>query len=409
MAPVDAIKRAAPYLNSTSVVGVDMHGTLVPNSALRTLNGRSGLLRNDSVTTSVDTTINFQGSHALPANTSFVWTGQLIANTTGSYRIALQRKFPHVGGAINDASYLSVFAHNKFVLDGMEVDGYCIYGDGGAHPWSSPIPTMDLWDEAGADVYLTAGAHNLTITITKVFSDPVQVRFHWVTPEQREANIKQAVQLASQVEVPVVFAHANDPPQVNMQLIEGFDELIDRVADANSQTVVVLHNTSPVLMPWLSKVKAVLWMGDPGQEGGGAIADLLLGYYTPQGRLPVTYPASINSSMTRNPAYPDLVDAPSDTAVFSEGINTSYRWYLSTNTSVLFPFGYGLSYTTFSYTDFQISSSSASTFDVSFTLTNTGSVPGGEVPQLYIGPPSNASENYPGFSLQWLHSQVSIP
>jgi beta-glucosidase len=91
-----------------------------------------------------------------------------------------------------------------------------------------------------------------------MFGEPLEIRFHWVTPEQREENIKKAVKLASSVDVPIVFGHANSPAQVGMQLIEGFDELIQRVAEANPKTVVVLHNADRVLMPWLDKVSAVL-------------------------------------------------------------------------------------------------------------------------------------------------------
>jgi beta-glucosidase len=181
-----------------------------------------------------------------------------------------------------------------------------------------------------------------------------------------------------------------------MQLIEGFDELITQVAAVNPKTVVVLHNADPVLMPWLPDVAAVLWMGYPGQEGGPAIAKLLLDQNKLQGRLPLMYPASLNSSMTRNPAYPGRIDAASGTSVFSERINVGYRWYLKTNTSVLFPFGFGLSYTNFSYSDLQIRSSSPSSFDASVNLRNVGSLAGAEVPQMYIGAPSDAAENYPG-------------
>ncbi|OQD86253.1 hypothetical protein PENANT_c008G07144 [Penicillium antarcticum] len=396
VAPVDALKQAFKDLKVSSAVGVDMHGTLVPRSALRTVDGKHGLIRNDSMErTHFDSTLNFQGKNSLPADVSYTWTGELIAPMDGYYRLALQRRFPSPGGPINSTDY-SVFSHDYFSVDEKTVDGYRILGDGGTRPWSSPLPTTDFWDEAGTDVYLTAGTHNLSVAATSMFGEPLEIRFHWVTPEQRQKNIKDAVKRASAVDVPIVFAHADSPAQVGMQLIEGFDELIQRVAEANPKTVVVLHNADPVLMPWLDKVSAVLWMGHPGQEGGAAIADLLLGEHNPQGKLPVTYPASVNSSMTRNPDYPNRVDGQNDTAVFSEGINTSYRWYLSTNTSVLFPFGFGLSYTTFDYSDFNVIETTDSTFDVSFTLKNTGSAPGGEVPQLYIGPPSGAAQKYPG-------------
>ncbi|KAJ5825343.1 Fn3-like domain-containing protein [Penicillium riverlandense] len=395
-APVDALKKASKDLKVSSAVGVDMHGTLVPNSALRTVDGKHGLLRNDSMgITNVDSTLNFQGKNALPTNASYTWTGELMAPMAGYYRLALQRRFPSPGGPVNSTDY-SIFYHDSFTVDENTVDGYRILGDGGTRPWNSPLPTTDFWDEAGTDVYLTAGAHNLSATATSMFGEPLEIRFHWVTPEQREKNIRKAVKLASSVDVPIVFGHANSPAQVGMQLIEGFDELIQRVAEANPKTVVVLHNADPLLMPWLDKVSAVLWMGHPGQEGGAAIADLLLGQHNPQGKLPVTYPASVNSSMTRNPEYPNRVDGENGTAVFSEGINTSYRWYLSTNTPVLFPFGFGLSYTTFDYSDFEITEKSDSTFDVSFILKNTGPVSGGDVPQLYIGPPFGAAQKYHG-------------
>lgn len=394
--PVDALKKASKDLKVSSAIGVDMHGTLVPESALRTVDGKHGLARNDSMgRTNIDAILYFQGKNALRADASYTWTGKLIAPTDGYYRLALQRRYPSPGGPINSTDY-SIFYADSFTVDDNTVDAYRILGDGGTRPWSSPLPTDDFWDEAGTDVYLAAGAHNLSVAATTVFGAPLEIRFHWVTPEQRVTNIKKAVKLASSVDVPIVFAHANSPAQVGMQLIHGFNELIERVAEANPKTVVVLHNADPILMPWLDKVSAVLWMGHPGQEGGAAIADLLLGRHNPQGKLPVTYPASVNSSMTRNPRYPNRVDGVNGTAVFSEGINTSYRWYLSTNTSVLFPFGYGLSYTTFDYSDFEITGTTDSTFDVSFTLRNTGSVSGGDVPQLYIGPPSSAAQKYPG-------------
>lgn len=85
------------------------------------------------------------------------------------------------------------------------------------------------------------------------------------------------------------------------------------------------------------------------------------------------------------------------TAIFSEGINSAYRWYLSTNTSVLFHFGYGLSYTSFKYSNLAIKKKSGSTFQVSVQIQNTDSRPGVEVPQVYIGPPEDADAKYPGF------------
>ncbi|KAJ6163665.1 hypothetical protein N7497_003644 [Penicillium chrysogenum] len=89
------------------------------------------------------------------------------------------------------------------------------------------------------------------------------------------------------------------------KLIQGFDELISCVAAVNPRTVVVLNNADPVLMPWLDQVSSVLWMGNPGQEGGRATAALLFGDHNPEGRLPLTYPSSVDATVTRNPAYPE--------------------------------------------------------------------------------------------------------
>ncbi|KAH7491185.1 putative beta-glucosidase I [Phytophthora ramorum] len=233
-----------------------------------------------------------------------------------------------------------------------------------------------------------------------LIDEPTSVRLSWVTPAQRAANIQLAVDIAKEVDTPIVFAFANSPAETGLTLDDGLDELVAK----------------PVLMPWLADVAAVLEMLYPNQEGGWATADLLLGNNVPQGRLPVTYPASLDSTMTRNPDYPERVATESGNATFSEGLNNGYRWYVHTNTSVLFPFGYGLSYTTFDYSspnfaaassaqqqssdglNYEVSCSpddAEAVFSVSFTVTNTGSVKGVEVPQVYIGPPADAATAYP--------------
>nr|GAT49909.1 predicted protein [Mycena chlorophos] len=396
VSPFDALKQRAPRLNVSSSTGLDLHGSLVPSSALQTPDGRTGLLRNDGT---VDQTIFFANGTALPANVSYTWTGQILANETGYYRIALQRSYPPWNGVVNASDFMnpSLFSVTTLEINGTAFTGYRIDLDGGARPLSAAVPTLDGWDENGANVYLEQGWHNISLTVPALFGLPVQVRLHWTTPADREATIQAAVSLASRVHTPIVFAYSMTPAEVVMQLMPGFDELISRVAAANPNTVVVLNNGDPVVMPWLNATAAVLWMGHPGQEGGWATADLLLGNHNPQGRLPVTYPASANTSLTRNPAFPERVDTASGTAIFDEGLNVGYRYYIDTNTPVLFPFGYGLSYTTFAYSGLHISKTADAEFAVSFTIHNTGSRTGGNVPQLYIGPPSTANTTYAGF------------
>jgi beta-glucosidase len=406
--PLQALRNAAPNLSITSAIGVDIHGSVITSSALQTVDGQPGLRRNDSVSTTIttDSAIDFSGATVLSGDRSYTWIGKLIAPETGWYRVNLQRHYPSPAShVLNDTDFRTLSAVDSITVDGTKTSGYRLLLDGGLRQWSSPIETEDGWDETATDMYLEAGPTNLTVNVPSIFGDPISVRLSWVTPSQRSANIAAAVAAASEVDVPVVFAHAASPAETALQLVQGHDELIAQVAVANPNTVVVLFNAEPVLMPWLDAVAAVLWMGHPGQEGGRATADLLLGRRSPQGRLPVTYPVSRNATVTRDPAYPERWDANNATAVFSDGLNTGYRWYLYANTSTLFPFGHGLSYTSFEYGDLAVSNVSESSFDVSFMLRNTGSVAGAEVPQLYIGPPEGATSNYPG--IQFAYSALA--
>ncbi|KAG6623017.1 Family 3 glycoside hydrolase [Phytophthora cinnamomi] len=124
-----------------------------------------------------------------------------------------------------------------------------------------------------------------------------------------------------------------------MYLEDDLEAYIPR-RDANPNIVVVLNNAELVLMLWLDDVAAVLEMLYPSQEGGWTTADLLLGNSVPLDRLSVTYPASLDSTMTSNPDYPERVATDSGNETFSESLNNGYRWSVHTNTSVLFPFGY---------------------------------------------------------------------
>ncbi len=328
VSPLHALTERSNNQDIPSAVGVDQEGSLIPASALRSLNGTSGLSRNDSTgATSIDSQVHFSGSSALPANRTYEWQGYLNAPTAGVYTISFQRQIPSAAGKTN-ADYGEIFAIGSLSVNGSEIAaGYRLLGDGGVKPWSNSIATRDGWDNIKGTVYLSAGWHSISATIVGLLQQPVSVRLAWVTPEQRERNIQAAVSVAKTVDTSIVFAFANSPAHVAMTLDDGMDELVDRVAAANPNTVVVLQNSDPVTMPWLSSVTAVLEMMYPGQESSWAIADLLLGNRSPQGRLPVTYPTALNTSLTRNPAYPGRVDAADGNAAFSEGVNVGYRWY----------------------------------------------------------------------------------
>jgi beta-glucosidase len=168
------------------------------------------------------------------------------------------------------------------------------------------------------------------------------------------------------------------------------DKLIESVAAANPNTIVVLDTGGPVLMPWVDQVKGILEAWYPGQEDGNAIAALLFGDVNPSGKLPETFPKAQGDLPTQTAQqYPGV----NGHAVYSEGLDVGYRWYDAKNIAPLFPFGYGLSYTTFGYSGLSVKANGgADTAVVSFALRNTGSRAGAEVAQLYVGDPSAAGE-----------------
>jgi len=181
---------------------------------------------------------------------------------------------------------------------------------------------------------------------------------------------------------------------------------VGAVAAANRNTIVVMENGGAQVMPWLSNVAAVLEAWYPGERGGPAIANILFGTVNPSGKLPITFPASVNDL-----PRPTIYDWPNPTSQFNvdytiDGFNVGYKWFDVNGLNVEFPFGFGLSYTTFSISDARLTTDLSSSgwewererahegrrFQVSFDLTNTGSVAGAEVAQVYLGLPAAMAE-----------------
>jgi beta-glucosidase len=162
------------------------------------------------------------------------------------------------------------------------------------------------------------------------------------------------------------------------------DALITAVAAVNPRTIVVLHVPGAVLMPWLERVGAVLVAWFPGEQNGSAIAPILFGTANPSGKLPVSFPRSAS----------DLPPVLGDMTVpYSEGLAIGYRALDAHGIAPLFPFGHGLSYTTFAYSDLTLRASAApGSIEVGFTLRNSGARAGTEVAQLYLGFPEAAGE-----------------
>ena len=166
--------------------------------------------------------------------------------------------------------------------------------------------------------------------------------------------LAKAVAAAKQSDVAIVFAAeqmGEGQDKVTLALPGDQDKLIAAIAEANPRTVVVLHNSNPVSMPWLDKVAAVIEAFYPGQEAGSSIARLLFGDVNPSGKLAMTFPANEHQGPGAS-----FLDYPGDgmTVNYSEGVLVGYRWYDAKNQEPLFPFGYGLSYTTFRYGDLQV-------------------------------------------------------
>lgn len=200
------------------------------------------------------------------------------------------------------------------------------------------------------------------------------------------ADPAAAAKLAAASDVVILFARnwdgeAHDEP---LSLPDNQDALIDAVAGANANTVLVLETGNPVLMPWLPKVGTVVEAWYSGTNGGEAIARVLFGEVDASGRLPITFPASVDQL-----PHPQIVNFGEERPAFygldyTEGAATGYKWYDKQNLKPLFPFGFGLSYSTYAY-DALSAKEEGGKVTVSFTVKNTGSRAGKDVPQIYVG------------------------
>jgi len=195
----------------------------------------------------------------------------------------------------------------------------------------------------------------------------------------------ESVLAARRADVAIVFAvrvEGEGLDNADLSLPWGQDAVIAAVAEAQPNTVVVLETGNPVAMPWRDKVNAILQAWYPGQAGGQAIAEVLLGTVNPSGRLPITFPLDL--SQTPRPELPGL-GAPWGTPItirYTEGAEVGYRWFAKQGHSPMFAFGHGLSYTTFEYRDLTVSG--GDTVTASLTVVNTGERAGADVPQLYL-------------------------
>nr|AUO14861.1 Beta-glucosidase [Amycolatopsis sp.] len=347
-APLDLIKQRAGS-TTTYTPGYDPAGEVVPADALSPAFTQGG---------------------GLPAGAEGVfYNGTITAPGEGDYSIQLQS----TGGG------------GFFQVDGTASG---LFGDSIAAGYT------------GITVHLTAGPHSLLLYGFADFVNPLKVNLHWITPAGAQAGIAQAVAAAKAATTPVVFAYDDsseglDRPDLSLPGYQ--DELIDAVAAANPRTVVVLNTGSAVKMPWLAKTAAVLEMWYPGQKGAEATTALLYGDVNPQGKLTQTFPVDEAHTLVSGGA--GLYPGQDGQVAYTEGVNVGYRWYAGHKTAPLFPFGFGLSYTTFAYSALTASNASDGGLDVKVTVRNTGTRTGTEVAQVFVGPSPQVTAPQPPTAL----------
>jgi beta-glucosidase len=322
-------------------------------------------LSGDPVATRTDPTVAFNWTGApavgVPAtNFSAKWTGTLTPPTTGTYTFGLTS---------DDGS--------RLLIDGKQV--------------------IDNWRDQAANtetatVDLTAGRPvSIEVDYYQAGGD-ASVNLGWMQPGND--LITQAAKLAAKSDIAIVYANdfeSEGSDLKNIDLPGDQNDLIAAVGAANPNTVVVLNTGSAVTMPWLDKVRGVVEAWYPGQQAGNAIAALLFGDVNFSGKLPVTFPTSLDQV----PAHtPEQWPGVSGKVHYTEGLQVGYRWYDAQDVTPLFPFGYGLSYTTFRFSNLHVSGTLGAHAKVQVTarVTNTGKRAGAEVAQLYLGDPASTGE-----------------
>ena len=274
--------------------------------------------------------------------------------------------------------------HHQLAVEAAEKGAVLLKNDGGLLPLGKEQKILIVGDMAKDVRYQGAGSSHINpvrleqpIDHLREFEYAQGCDSHGDTGEELLAELKRKAQQADAV---VVFAglpghyESEGFDRDDMKMPAGHVQMIETAARANPNTAVVLLTGSPVECDWADQVKAVLYMGLPGQGAGKAVFDLLFGLADPSGKLAESWPYH----------YEDVVSAPyyarSDDALYLESIYVGYRYYDKADMKVRWPFGHGLSYTDFRLEDFRISGG-----QVTVKITNTGKTAGGQVVQLYVG------------------------
>lgn len=307
------------------------------------------------------------------------WTGSITAPTTGDYTLSLT----HLGLA-------RLYLDDQLLID--DPGSKLITQSVTQHLVAGQPHTLRLDYAADQPEQYTPvpGALSISALVGS------KVRLGWEHPEDAVAPaMQEAAALAARSDVAIVVVrdyrseHADLP---GLTLANEQDLLIRTVVAANPRTIVILATGGPALMPWLEQVPAVLESWYSGQEQGNALTDILFGDITPSGKLPITFPRSdADTPVSSSEQY----SSTASVANFSEGLFVGYRGYDQLGIEPLFPFGYGLSYTSFAYAQLHVepeTSDGTASVQVRFRLTNTGARAGTEVAQVYLGLPASTGE-----------------
>jgi beta-glucosidase len=308
----------------------------------------------------IDATVDFRWELGAPApdfpedEFSARWTGKLTPPRSGYYILALRS---------DDGSRL--YLDGKLVVDN----------------WGDHAPTLKT-----SEVELQAGrSYDLRVEYYESVIG-ASVELLWQRSEKdplrKVAEVARGADLVIAAVGDGMADEAEGADRASLALPGRQDEIVRAAAAVNPRVVVVTTTGAAVAMPWLDKVQAVLHAWFPGQEAGAALADVLLGEVSPSGKLPLTFPRRLEDE----PWFGNFPGADGK-VVYQEGVFVGYRWYDTRKLEPLFPFGFGLSYTTFAYHDLRVSDwDGARGTSVSLKVKNTGGRRGAEVVQIYVHP-----------------------
>ncbi|HZC43101.1 MAG TPA: glycoside hydrolase family 3 C-terminal domain-containing protein [Acidobacteriaceae bacterium] len=310
-------------------------------------------------------------------------------------------------------SYVRTPEHAAFSLKAAEQGTVLLKNEDGLLPLSDNESIAVIGAAGGAKPKASGGGSSGMIApyiisptdgIGKRLTGHAQVSYAGGSDRAKAAEVAKAAKVA------IVFVNTDDSEgrdRPNLELPDHQDELVEAVAAANPKTIVVLNTGGPVLMPWIGKISGLIEAWYPGQEDGNAIAAILYGDVNPSGKLPLTFPRTAAEIPTSTTAQWPGVNG---TSTYSEKLDVGYRWYDAHHVQPLFPFGFGLSYTTFKLSDLQVTYttgqffalggtpkkisgvSSGGVVRVTLNVKNTGKRDGAEVIQVYVEQPKKNGE-----------------